>query len=185
MKERKMKLIRNQKGFTLVEMAIVLVIIGLILGAVLKGQDLINNARMKRLYNLQQEINAGVNTYMDKYGKYPGDDNRMNARWAITNGNNDGVITGFTTTCASGAATETCLAWRALRLANILAGDTTSAINPNNPYGGIAALGTGAGQGLATQWIGFTGVWYDVCQILGKSYVCGSPPRGWCSVTIA
>ncbi len=54
-----MNLIRNQKGFTLVELAIVLVIIGLILGAVLKGQDLINNARMKRLYNLQQEVNAG------------------------------------------------------------------------------------------------------------------------------
>lgn len=179
MKEGTMKLIRNQKGFTLVELAIVLVIIGLILGAVLKGQDLINNARMKRLYNLQQEVNAGVNTYMDKYGKYPGDDNAMNARWGITNGNNDGVITAFTTNCASGATTETCLAWRALRLANILSGDTTSAVNPNNPYGGVAALGTVAVQGLTTQWIGFTSVPYDVCQILDLQYDDGSPTTGF------
>ncbi len=43
--------LRNAKGFTLVELAIVLVIIGIILGAVLKGQELINNAKMKRAYN--------------------------------------------------------------------------------------------------------------------------------------
>lgn len=174
-----MELIRNQKGFTLVELAIVLVIIGLILGAVLKGQELINSARMKRLYTLQQEVNAGVNTYFDKYGKYPGDDNNVNARWTLTNGNNDGLITGFTTNCAAGAATETCLAWRELRLANLLSGDTASAVNPTNPYAGVVGLGTVAVQGLTTQWIGFTNVPYDVCQILDQQYDDGSPTTGF------
>lgn len=174
-----MEMIRNQKGFSLVEMAIVLVIIGLILGAVLKGQELINSARMKRLYNLEQEVSAATNTYMDKYGKYQGDDNNVNARWGLTNGNNDGQITGFTTNCASAATTETCLSWRELRLANLLSGDTTSAINPNNPYGGAVGIGTVAVQGLTTQWIGFTSIPYDVCQTLDLQYDDGTPTTGY------
>ncbi len=41
----------NNKGFTLIEMAIVLVIIGLILGAVTKGKDMVESARQKKFYN--------------------------------------------------------------------------------------------------------------------------------------
>ena len=69
-----MKVTRNQKGFTLVELAIVLVIIGIILGAVLKGQALINNAKIKRVYNQQREVLAAVYSYFDKYSFFPGDD---------------------------------------------------------------------------------------------------------------
>lgn len=64
---------RNSKGFTLVEMAVVLVIIGIILGAVIKGQDLITNAQTK-------QIAAGVSSwrnltyaYLDRNGRFPGD----------------------------------------------------------------------------------------------------------------
>ena len=70
-----LKSIRNTKGFTLIEMAIVLVIIGIILGAVLKGQELINSAKSKRIYTDVQGVAAGIYTYMDKYGtRLPGDD---------------------------------------------------------------------------------------------------------------
>ena len=176
---KKMEMLRNQKGFTLVELAIVLVIIGLILGAVLKGQELINNAMMKRLSNMKQEVNAAINTYLDKYGKFPGDDNNANARWGITDGNNNGLITGYTTNCAAAATTETCLAWRGLRLTNLLSGDATSAINPNNPYAGSVAIGSTAVQGLTAHWIGFTNLPYDICEILDQQYDDGSPTTGY------
>lgn len=70
-----MRFIRNQKGFTLIELAIVLVVIGLILGAVLKGQDLINNAKAKRALTDAQGLSAIAHMFMDRYGRLPGDCN--------------------------------------------------------------------------------------------------------------
>jgi prepilin-type N-terminal cleavage/methylation domain-containing protein len=64
---------RSNKGFTLVEMAIVLIIIGIILGAVVKGQDLITNARSKKLISVANTWNALAYTYMDRFGRFPGD----------------------------------------------------------------------------------------------------------------
>lgn len=64
---------RNQKGFTLIELSIVLVIIGIILGAVLKGQDLINNARAKKVVQWEKQWETAIWTYMDRMGRFPGD----------------------------------------------------------------------------------------------------------------
>ncbi|BDV02080.1 prepilin-type N-terminal cleavage/methylation domain-containing protein [Thermodesulfomicrobium sp. WS] len=165
---------KGQRGFTLVELAIVLVIIGIILGAVLKGQELINNAKIKRLYNQYREILAAVYTYYDKYGKYPGDDNTANPRWpAATNGNSNGIIDGFTFNCAPSATTETCQTWLHLRLANIISGPTTAADGPRNSanvYGGTIGIGYATVQTLAATFIGFDNVPYDVCQTIDTQY---------------
>ncbi len=64
---------QQQGGFTLIEMAIVLIIIGLIIGAVLKGQDLITNARAKRVANFVRQAEVAVWTHMDRVGRFPGD----------------------------------------------------------------------------------------------------------------
>ena len=161
--------LKGQAGFTLVEMAIVLVVIGLILGAVLKGQELINNAKMKRFYNLYRETLAAVYTYYDKYGKYPGDDPNVAGRWSgATNGNNNGLIDGFTINCGTGITTETCQAWYHMRFANILTGTNTQA--PSNPYGGSVGIGYATVQGLTTMWIGFDNVPGDVCASLDTQY---------------
>jgi prepilin-type N-terminal cleavage/methylation domain-containing protein len=74
--EVKMKEVKGQKGFTLIELAIVVVIIGIILGAVFKGQDLIESARHDKL---AAEIRQWENltwVYMDRRGMFPGDANR-------------------------------------------------------------------------------------------------------------
>ncbi len=64
---------RNSKGFTLVELAVVLVIIGIILGAVIKGQDLVDNARAKQFTNNIKTWQIALTAYYDRKGTYPGD----------------------------------------------------------------------------------------------------------------
>ena len=62
------------QGFTLIEIAIVLVIIGLLLGGVLKGQELINNARVKSFANDFRNIPVAIYAYQDRFHAIPGDD---------------------------------------------------------------------------------------------------------------
>jgi prepilin-type N-terminal cleavage/methylation domain-containing protein len=64
---------RNDKGFTLIELAIVLVIIGIIIGAVLKGQDLVDSARHKKLAAEIKQWEVATWTYLDRKGKFPGE----------------------------------------------------------------------------------------------------------------
>ncbi len=63
----------SQKGFTLVELSIVLVIIGLIIGGVLKGQELIANAQIKSVIAQAQGYRAATVAFRDKYNALPGD----------------------------------------------------------------------------------------------------------------
>jgi prepilin-type N-terminal cleavage/methylation domain-containing protein len=64
----------KQSGFTLIEIAIVLVIIGLLLGGVLKGQELINSAKVKNLATDFKNIPVYIYGYQDKFRALPGDD---------------------------------------------------------------------------------------------------------------
>ena len=66
----------SAQGFTLVELAIVLVIIGIIIGAVMKGQDLIDNARAKKVSTSINTWNMLTWAYMDRKGRFPGDSGR-------------------------------------------------------------------------------------------------------------
>ena len=64
---------RRQHGFTLVEIAIVLVVIGLLLGGILKGQDLLNGARVRNLADMNAGIQAAYYGFIDRYRQVPGD----------------------------------------------------------------------------------------------------------------
>ena len=77
-------------GFTLIETAIVLVIIGLIVGAVLKGSTLIQQARTKKVMIQMDNIRAAVWTFFDRYGQYPGDENLSNIPAGEVGGDGDG-----------------------------------------------------------------------------------------------
>ncbi len=95
----------HQQGFTLVELAIVLVIIGLIVGGVLVGQDLIKSAEIRATVSQIEKYNAAATTFRDKHGGLPGD--ILNSRvqqFGLTpartttgtagEGNGDGMIQG-------------------------------------------------------------------------------------------
>lgn len=64
----------HKKGFTLVELSIVLVIIGLLIGGVLKGQSMIENAKIKRVITDVDSLVSATYAYQDKFSALPGDD---------------------------------------------------------------------------------------------------------------
>ena len=109
----------KQAGFTLVEIAIVLVIIGLLLGGILKGQEMITQAKIKNVVNDFNGITAAMNSYQDRYRALPGDDLNAGTRWAGgVSGNGNGQFTGLYNNLLAATPTaiqETNLFWWHLR----------------------------------------------------------------------
>ena len=122
---------QRQMGFTLVEIAIVLVIIGLLLGGVLKGQELVNSAKVKNLANDFRNISTFVYAYQDKYRALPGDDSAATAHIGaaatvattpaagLANGRVNGTWNSTTVT------DESVLFWQHVRLAGLATGTPT------------------------------------------------------------
>lgn len=132
---------KKASGFTLIELAIVLVIIGLLLGGVLKGQELINSAKAKSLAADFKNVQVYVYGYQDKYRALPGDDAAARAHLGVstaTNGNGNGIIAGAWN--SDTATDESILFWEHVRLAGFAPGpttiDTVSAFVPKNAEGG-------------------------------------------------
>jgi prepilin-type N-terminal cleavage/methylation domain-containing protein len=149
----------SQSGFTLVEISIVLVIIGLLLGGVLKGQEMITQAKIKNVINDFNGVSAAYYSYQDRYRKIPGDDPTASPRWTGTkNGSGDGQIAGNynnVTTAAPTAGEESNLFWQHLRLAGFVGGTSTgvgSGTQPTNGAGGMIGVQTNA----AANNLGFT-----------------------------
>ena len=89
-----MKKMSKQGGFTLVEIAIVLVIIGLLLGGVLKGQEMIKNAEIRSVITDVKGVTTAVYAYRDRYNAIPGDDilGTEHTGLALSKGTGDGVV---------------------------------------------------------------------------------------------
>lgn len=141
---------RNTKksGFTLVELAIVLVIIGLIIGGVLTGQDLIKAAENNAAISQFEKIDSAVNTFRTKYNGLPGDlTSAGNYGLAATNtattgglGDNDGIVEAGSCSNANGLGGESALFWTHLSQSGLLAGNT-AAITDYTAVAAIAAIG--------------------------------------------
>lgn len=151
----------KQMGFTLVEIAIVLVIIGLLLGGVLKGQELINSAKVKNLANDFRSISSFVYAYQDRFRALPGDDpnvaNHVAGGTAATtpaaslaNARINGNWNSVTTT------DESYLFWQHVRLAGLATGTPVIGAAdyiPRNAEGGaIGVTGDPILTAPATPW---------------------------------
>ncbi len=165
----------KQTGFTLIELAIVLVIIGLLLGGVLRGQELINSAKVKNMARDFQNVQVYIYGYQDKFKALPGDDaavvNHVTGGTPAAAGNlGNGVINGTWNTATS--TDESCVFWQHVRLAGLAPGPTVvdcsngNTYQPRNADGGLIGVQSVNGFGDIT---GMTGA-YVVCSdaILGK-----------------
>ena len=115
---------RRAAGFTLIEIAIVLVVIGLLVGAVLTGQELIASARVRNLADSNAGIRSAYFAFVDRYRRIPGDWNATEAGEALGvavngGGNDNGVID----TASGSDWTEPNALWEQLAKAGFLQGE--------------------------------------------------------------
>jgi prepilin-type N-terminal cleavage/methylation domain-containing protein len=196
MKVTVMNTLNSQKGFTLIEIAIVLVIIGLLLGGVLKGQELINTARVRAMNNTVDGITAAWFSFQDRYRAFPGDylDDQSKVNLPGTDGttgpaggDGDGLVN---------TDNERALVWVHLEAAGYLTGGYTDdgatvvfndyacppTTCPDNGFGSGMNLSYGAmvqtGAANAHELISGRGIPVEVIAELDRKVDDGSPDTG-------
>src|SRR3954468_24501806 len=159
-------------GITLIEPTVVLLIIGFALAVVLKGQELINNARVKSFAKDFRNIPAFIYAYQDRFRAIPGDDQQADVHVggvkattpAGTLGN--GQINGAWNTTTN--TDESCVFWAHIRLANMASGATIAACDspgyyPANATGGQLGVQSSNGFTAITSPTVMTGT-YIICS---------------------
>ena len=137
---------KKQSGFTLIELAIVLVIIGLLLGGVLKGQELINSAKVKNLVADFKNVPVYIYGYQDKFKALPGDDTLAQTHLGSTATNSISTTLGFIDGSwdSTTATDDSILFWQHVRLAGLAPGPTTivsaASFVPKNSNGGRVGI---------------------------------------------
>ncbi len=175
---------RGQPGFTLVEIAIVIVILGLLVGGVLKGREMITKSRITRIENDCASTSAAIKAYRDRYGVLPGDDPAASARFAgewraSDNGNGDGTITGGWDSTRNGH--ESRKVWKHLRGAGLIAGavdnSDRSYQQPRNSFGGVTGIDLDL-YNISGISIVFSAIPGDIAEFLESRGDDGIPSRG-------
>ena len=196
----------HDQGFTLIELSIVLVIIGLIVGGVLVGQDMRRAAEIRATVGQIEKYNTAFNTFRSKYNGVPGDLTAANAAalglFAETGGpagtaghqDGNGIIEGGSTGATVGIG-ETLEFWRHLSDANLI--DGAYGITGNSAIAAASGQATGnvttIGQTLPPAKLGgnnyfaafsASGInYYEIAPIIGLTAATGAYGFGTTGMT--
>lgn len=151
-------------GFTLIEVALVLVILGLLIGGILRGQELINSARARNIIDQKSSIQTAIVAFSNRYKSTPGDLTAAQSAFiggnilASTAGAGNGIIT-----LNAGATNESVLVFQNLSATGFLActacmtvtgnGAGNSSNSPTNPYGSFLQFGTVPASADGVSWL--------------------------------
>ncbi len=155
---------QSQAGFSLVELAIVLIIIGLIVGGVLKGQDLVESARVNSIQTQLNEVRVASSTFLNKYDDLPGDITSADAVLVQSglgsNGDGNGRVGGTGVNRLGATATEPTWFWQHLRAAGLLGGIATESTGVlpatsglQSRVGGFYTINYETINGITSHWI--------------------------------
>jgi len=152
-----------QRGFTLLELAIFVLIVGFLLAGALKGQEMITSAKVKRLAGQLDEIRAATLGFQDRFRALPGD--YADAATYITCsgpcpfGNGDSRIRANETPLNGSEVHEDLLVWTHLAKAGLLKGNyqmnagealTTPENSPTNPYSAYMQIAFDGQYGISS-----------------------------------
>ncbi|MEN8236247.1 MAG: prepilin-type N-terminal cleavage/methylation domain-containing protein [Pseudomonadota bacterium] len=154
-------------GFSLVELAIVLVVIGLIIGGVLKGQQLIESARLKSVLSQLNEFRLATGIFIDRFGGLPGDFQHAKEyiHSSLRNGSGNGIIEG----AGLQAGTEAQQYWMHLSKAQLIS--FSGSENSDSIGFGITAPASRLGGG-------YTVVYHPESDMPGHWYLLGEALNG-------
>lgn len=136
------KILRKKlPGFSLIELSIVMIIVGIIMAGVFKGQDLIEAARLQSTVSEMNRIKMLILQYHDQFGYWPGNDHQASQRFGngVQSGNGNGLI----------QDRESAEVWRHLHAAGLLEMDCS----PSPKIGGQLTVKGNPDPNLSGNWI--------------------------------
>jgi prepilin-type N-terminal cleavage/methylation domain-containing protein len=144
---------RHTKGFTLIELSIVIVIIGLIVAGVVGGQTLVRQAALKGITTKVESYKVAFHTFRMSYNAFPGDMSNASSYWSgVSNGNGNKQVKGNA---------ETFLAWKHLSSADLINGTFSGSGETSSNYKpGLNLPVTPAQSTMLIEW--FNSDYYDI-----------------------
>lgn len=125
----------KQKGFTLVEMSMVILVISLMIVTVLKGESLLRQARLNNIMTDAKKYQGAIMAFKDKYNTYPGDLSNADSYWSGAQRGNGNKKIDFTKTGVN--TYENVHLWKHLKLSGFL----DSSVATASPSGASGILG--------------------------------------------
>jgi hypothetical protein len=163
-----------------------LAIIGLMIGGVLKGHEMITSARLKKIEKDNAGIVIAIYAYRDRYRQTPGDDSNASERFSLysdgiddpapeeIDGDGNGSISG---NWVGAANTESANLWKHLRAAGLIQGDGNDDRFPKNSFDGSIGIRDGS-LGIPGHVIVFGSIDGDIAPILEARLDDGDPSTG-------